>query len=245
MNPKSHTLFHFTKSSEVLKLILKNGFWPRYCAEDVNWLGYKDFDYIAYPMVCFCDIPLSRTDEHVQFYGEFGIGLTKEWAVTNKITPIQYISTNSLIPQTFRDIVDHNYKLGEEDKAKGKELVRYLLAHSKPTEGNMVIGGKVVSKEFYQESEWRYVPKNENVLDFLKKEIFESSDDLERHNELTKENCSITFTPKDVKYIFVKNDSDIPDMVNFIQNELDHFPSIELKVLVSRVTSLESISRDL
>lgn len=224
---------------------MKNGFWPRYCAEDVNWLGYKDFDYIAYPMVCFCDIPLSRTDEHVQFYGEFGIGLTKEWAVANKITPIQYVSTSSHIPQTFRDIVDQNYKLGEEDKAKSKELVRYLLAHSKPTEGNMVIGDKVVSKEFYQESEWRYVPKNENVLDYLNKTIFESSDELEIHNERTKKNCSITFTPKDVKYIFVRNDSDIPDMVNFIQNELDHFPSIELKVLVSRVTSLESITRDL
>lgn len=229
----------------MLKLIIKNGFWPRYCAEDVNWLGYKDFDYIAYPMVCFCDIPLSRTDEHVQFYGAFGIGLTKEWAVANKITPIHYVSTNSLIPKTFRDIIDLNIKLSEEDVAKSKVLVRYLLAHSKPTEGNMVIGGKVVRKEFYQESEWRYVPKNDNVPDYLNKEIFESADKLKDQNELTKENCSITFTPKDVKYIFVKNDSDIPDMVNFIQNELDHFPSIDLKVLVSRVTSLESITRDL
>ncbi len=224
---------------------MKNGFWPRYCAEDVNWLGYKEFDYIAYPMVCFCDIPLSRTDEHVQFYGEFGIGLTKEWAIANKITPIQYVSINSHIPQTFRDIVDQNYNLDKESKEKGKQLVRYLLAHSKPTEGNMVIGGKVVSKEFYQESEWRHVPKNESVSDYLNKEEFKALDKLESHNELTKENCSITFTPKDVKYIFVKNDSDIPDMVNFIQNDLDHFPSIELKVLVSRVTSLESITRDL
>lgn len=243
MNPKSHTLFHFTKNSEVLKLIIKDGFWPRYCIEDVNWLGYKDFDYIAYPMVCFCDIPLSRIDEHVQFYGGFGIGLTKEWAVANKTTPIQYVSTNSLIPKTYRDIVDHNHKFGDEDKDKGKQLVRYLLAHSKPTEGNMVIGGKVVTKEFYQESEWRYVPQNEAIPDYLVKNEFENFDTLAKHNALAKENCSITFTPKDIKYIFVKNDSDIPDIVNFIQNELDHFPSVDLKVLVSRVTSLESITR--
>jgi hypothetical protein len=224
---------------------MKNGFWPRYCTEDVNWLGYKNFDYIAYPMVCFCDIPLSRTDEHVKFYGEFGIGLTKEWAEANKITPIQYVSTNSLIPQTFRDIVDQTYKLAEEEKDKAKQRVRYLLAHSKPTEGNMVIGGKVVSKEFYQESEWRYVPQNKNISDYLNKDDYESPEKLEDNNVLSRDNCTITFTPKDVKYIFVKNDSDIPDMINFIQNELDHFQGIELKVLLSRVTSLESISRDL
>ncbi len=50
----------------------------------------------------------------------------------------------------------------------------------------MVIAGKVVSKEFYQESEWRYVPKNENISDCLNKKIFESSDKLETYNELTK-----------------------------------------------------------
>jgi hypothetical protein len=224
---------------------MKNGFWPRYCTEDVNWLGYKKFDYIAYPMVCFCDIPLSRIDEHVKFYGAFGIGLTKEWAEANKITPILYVSTNSLIPQTFGDVADQANKLAKEEKVKAKQRVRYLLAHSKPTEGNMIIDGKVVSKEFYQESEWRYVPQNENISDYLNKKNYESKEKLEEHNVLSRDNCTITFTPKDVKYIFVKNDSDIPDMINFIQNEFDHFQGIESKVLLSRVTSLESIIRDL
>ena len=119
MNPKSHTLFHFTKNSEVLKLIIQNGFWPRYCLEDVGWLGYKEFDFIAYPMVCFCDIPLSRVDEHVNFYGEFGIGLTKEWAKSNKLTPILYVAPNHHIPQTFRDIVDLTFlKLKVTQKKK-------------------------------------------------------------------------------------------------------------------------------
>lgn len=92
MDPRSHTLFHFTKSSKVLKLILKNGFWPRYCLEDVSWMGMdaEDAEYVAFPAVCFCDIPLSRIDEHVAFYGAFGIGLRKEWAVINNLNPILY-----------------------------------------------------------------------------------------------------------------------------------------------------------
>ena len=240
MNPKSHTLFHFTKSSDVLKMLLRDGFWPRYCLEDVSWLGYSQFDYIAYPMVCFCDIPLSRVDEHVNFYGSFGIGLTKEWAEKNKLTPILYVSSNSHIPKTFRDVVDLTNTQDES-----KKIVRYLLAHAKPTEGSMVISGQVVRKEFHQESEWRYVPKKEDIADYLTREKFESSTTVQEENEKTKEHCSIRFTPKDVKYIFVKNDSDIPEIINFIQSELDHFPSGDLKVLMSRVTSLESIDRDL
>jgi len=55
----------------------------------------------------------------------------------------------------------------------------------------------------------------------------------------------LKFSPKDIKYIFVKRDSDIPEIINFIQAELDQHPSSDIKVLMSRVTSLESISSDL
>ena len=82
MQPRSDTLFHFTKNINTLKNILQNGFWPRYCLEDFNWYN-AELGYIAYPMVCFCDIPLSRINEHVKFYGDYGIGLTKNWGLTN------------------------------------------------------------------------------------------------------------------------------------------------------------------
>lgn len=240
MNPKSHTLFHFTKSKEILKTILEDGFWPRYCLEDVGWLGYTEFSYIAYPMACFCDIPLSRLDEHVNFYGYYGVGLTKEWAEQNKLTPILYVTTNSNIPKTYRDVVD-----ATRDTVDSKKLIRYLLAHTKPTEGGMVIGGEVVRKEFHQECEWRFVPKSQSIEDYLTREKFDDKGILEVENKKTKNSCMINFSPKDVKYIFVKTDSDIPDMINFIQTTLDKYSGSDLKILMSRVTSLESIRRDL
>ncbi len=104
MKPKSHTLFHFTNSNDTLKLILKGGFWPKYCLEDVKWVDFNDHKFIAYPMVCFCDIPLSRVGEHVKFYGEFGLGLTKEWAVTNSLSPVHYINASSNIPNAFKEL---------------------------------------------------------------------------------------------------------------------------------------------
>lgn len=249
MNPKSHTLFHFTKNSDVLKTIIKNGFWPRYCPEDINWLDYQDHDFIAYPMVCFCDIPLSRIDEHVGFYGEYGIGLTKEWAESNNGTPIQYVSGNNHLPDTFRSLTKFSEKfdekLDENDIEAYYQTIRYLLAHVKPTQGNMVINNELVKKEFYQESEWRCVPKSDEIQDYLKKEDYDNSEELKINNELTYEHCRLKFSPKDIKYIFVKSDSDIPNIINFIQTDLDHFPSADLKILMSRVISLENIKRDM
>lgn len=245
MRPKSHTLFHFTKSRDVLKSVLKNGFWPRYCLEDIQWMLVEDYPYIAYPMVCFCDIPLSRIGEHVGFYGEFGLGLTKEWAQTNGLNPVMYVSSSNNVSGAFVELNDHANNIEDSEKTESaKVTMRYLYSHTKPLEGTMVVESTPVNKEFYQESEWRYVPKNEGITEYLTKSQFDNMDELDTSNNKTRENCMLRFTPKDIKYIFVKSDSDIPDIINFIQTELDSFPSADLKVLMSRVTSLESISPD-
>ncbi|MGY1488689.1 abortive infection system antitoxin AbiGi family protein [Methylobacillus pratensis] len=247
MRPKSNTLFHFTKSQETLKLILKNGFWPRYCLEDVTWLAFANpHEYIAYPLVCFCDIPLSRISEHVNFYGEFGVGLTREWAEKNGLNPVLYVAGDNNITASFRELITQGDQHTSVDLQNScRATARYLYAHSKPLAGRMVVNGQPVEKVFYQESEWRYVPKEENIEEFLIKANFDNQDYLNNANKLTKEHCTLKFTPKDVKYIFVKKDSDIPDIINFIQVELDQHPGADQKILMSRVVSLESLSEDL
>ena len=246
MKPKSHTLFHFTSEMAILKHILKDGFWPRYCLEDVRWLSEDGIDYVAFPMVCFCDIPLSRIQEHVGFYGNFGVGMTKDWALRNGMNPILYVSGNNPLQKQLYSLNEHANKLNSTEAVMAaKTTMRFILAHCKPAEGNMIVGGKPAEKEFYQESEWRYVPISESIFPYLKSEKFEDTEKLESENQKAKEYCTIKITPQDIKYVFVKSDSDIPEIVNFIQTELDQFPSSDLKVLVSRVTSLESITNDL
>lgn len=244
MKPKSHNLFHFTKSLETLKLVLKNGFWPRYCAEDVTWLGFPSHEFVAYPMVCFCDIPLSRIYEHVAFYGEYGVGLTRNWGERSDLNPVLYASGSSSIVRTFVELNRHANGIDDAQKNKAlKDTTRYLLAYTKPTVGKMRVDNELRDKEFYQESEWRYVPKHEGVQDHLTKKAVTEA--LDKHNQVTLEKCMLKFGPSDIRYIFVKSDADIPGIVNFIQTELDNFSSADLKVLVSRVTSLETLSTDL
>lgn len=68
MKPKSETLFRFIKEMKFLKDILRGkAFLPRYCMEDLAWRGPLpdgSSSDLAYPMTCFCDIPLSRISDH-------------------------------------------------------------------------------------------------------------------------------------------------------------------------------------
>lgn len=244
MQPRSVSLFHFTKSLDVLKSILKNGFWPRYCLEDVEWQGHEENEFVAFPMVCFCDIPISRISEHVMFYGQFGVGLTKEWGAKNNLNPVIYFSGNNPLHGALLSLTGAVYDLGKDEKKQGLIDIRYILAHSKPTTGRMIISGEPVVKDFYQESEWRYVPQNNEIEDHLTQEAI-TKEGLDQYNSMTHEKCMLKFLPSDVKYIFVPTDADIPAIMNFLQSELDHYPNAELKLLMSRVTSLESVALDI
>lgn len=68
---------------------------------------------------------------------------------------------------------------------------------------------------------------------------------LNIENTKTKELASLKISPSDIKYLFVKSDADIPLLVNFIQTEMDTYSNKDTKILLSRITSLETISRDL
>jgi len=244
MKPRSNTLFHFTKNENVIFEIFKSGFWPKYSLEDIQWQGFKDLDFIAFPMVCFCDIPLGRISDHIGFYGEYGLGLTKEWAERNNLNPLIYVSVgsdlNNCISKTMVNVLETF-----ENNDEPVDEIRYLIAYTKPTEGRMIIDGKPVKKEFYQESEWRYVPRNENITPHINRENHDDIEFLDKAHLKTKEYTSLKFTPNDVSYVFVPKDSDIPNIINFMQKELDHYPSSDLKVLFSRVVSIESINRDM
>lgn len=86
----STTLFHFTHEFDTLVKILEEGLWPRYCVER-DW-GDKD---LIIPMVCTCEIPLSKMSFHQNKYGKYGIGLSKKWAKKKGFTPVLYVSDKS------------------------------------------------------------------------------------------------------------------------------------------------------
>ena len=245
VKPKSSTLFHFTKSLDDVKSILNGGYNPRYSLEDVAWLNAKITAFVAYPIVCFCDIPLSRLSDHVGFYGSYGLGMTKEWALTNGLNPIMYIAPGSPLSKSLLDHLDAALAVEESKKAEHIKQFRCTIAFSKPILGTMIVNSAPVSKEFYQESEWRYLARHADIDEFLTQKEYGDDTKKAAANKFAAEKAVLRFTPADVKYIFVRSDTDIPDLVNFINTALDRYPSADLKILTTRIVSLEQIEKDI
>jgi hypothetical protein len=110
----SNTLFYFTTSADNIIHIIKKGFMPRFCLEEFGseiFTGITDKIEQAIPMTCFCDLPLSMIDTHLDFYGSYGIGLSKEWGQENGLTSITYIHDKSTQVKYLKQIGDLIFKL--------------------------------------------------------------------------------------------------------------------------------------
>jgi hypothetical protein len=246
MKPRSHTLFHLTKTVEKLESILLNGFWPSYCQEDFNWYN-PETKLISYPMVCFCDIPLTRIDTHIKFYGSYGLGLTKQWAMSNKLSPVIYIPDDTRLSNALTRMLHKGAKPQSEYYKESTEDINSIISYIKPIEGKAnKVDGEVVQKEFYQENEWRYTADLKGVLpQWISKEDHSSPELLSFYNEVTKSVSPLKFSAEDIRYIFVKFDKDIPNIIDFIQAKLTHYTERDRKILTSRIISLKSINIDL
>ena len=272
---KSNSLFHFTPKEEYLLDILENGFWPRYCSEDIEWLIPKDFknelekqeednslktlikeliksniSSIAYPMSCFCDIPLSKITAHTDFYGGFGLGMTKEWGIRKRLNPIFYLSDNSIIPNLIQSFLLKTapidfWKSIQSEKTNQNTIIQ-LMKFLKPLRGKMKVNGKEVTKNFDEECEWRYAPASDenNLFPNFLPNFLANNEELQDSNIVTKKVASLNFEPSDIKYIFVPEDSNIPTIINKINTIFTNYPEHERLLLLSKVISLDTIRKD-
>lgn len=98
------TLFHFTEKQSLFK-ILKDTFKVSYAREEIT--GPTHNRKFAVPMVSFCDIRLAEIKHFIdKKYGNYGIGLTKEWANRNDLNPVMYMSKHSKITDNFIEGLD-------------------------------------------------------------------------------------------------------------------------------------------
>lgn len=235
--PKSKTLFHFTKSPEILKSIIKNGIYPRFCLEEAS-LKFSREESIAYLISCFCDIPLSRITEHTNAYGEYGLGLTKVWAERNGLSPVIYFTKSGSVLKLANYLMDFTHANRHLlDSFEYRIQITNLIKLMKPVNGKVASTGAL--KDFYQENEWRYAPEVD--VGIPKSQFTEKSESENKKAEEYK----LNIYPNDIKYIFVKEDADISEISDFIGANLSHFPHADIKILQSRIISLETIRSDL
>src|ERR1700761_6509631 len=127
----SNTLFNFSSKSEYFYKKLQDGFAPRFVLEDYSLILDPSEDFKkAFPMVCFCDIPLSQLKDHYKEYGQYGIGLTKEWGIRNKLSPILYLPSNeSDFLKQLNGVVEKLYIIEDHCTAELQSHIKDLEYH--------------------------------------------------------------------------------------------------------------------
>jgi len=243
VKPRTKSLFHFTNSLRTLCCILKDGFWPRYCHEYIGWVT-SELEFISIPIVCFCDIPLSRLTDHTGFYGKYGIGMTQEWAVRNGLNPVLYISHDSTLFPMLKALFENPHPKVDDSKF----WVMMSLGYTKPLAGKMKRGEDTIDKSFYDECEWRYVPIiYEGAKYCYLVEPKEANDPkiVKKANAERRHDSMLKFKPEDVRYLLVEKTSDIPKIVDFINTKLGHFSHNDLKVLSTKIIALDEIMKDI
>ncbi|MDN3637658.1 abortive infection system antitoxin AbiGi family protein [Simiduia curdlanivorans] len=214
---------------------MENGFWPRFCYEDISWCSKESFFLNA--MVCFCDISLPKLNNHTEFYGRYGIGMTREWGIANGLNPLMYVSEYSYASVSLARMLQNP----DLESIEGKMDALTTLAFTKPLSGKMMMGENEVEKDFYEECEWRYVDISTGGLH---PDDISRTGGLEYHNESTKSG-SLQFEPSDVRYVLVENEEDVTPIVDFINAKMGKFSHNDLKLLVTKIVVLSELRADI
>ena len=250
----TNSIIHYTKNLDNLLQILKNGFSLKYCKEDFFWKE-KRLRY-AYPMICFCDIPLSEVKKHLDSYGHYGIGLKKDWAVKKGLNPVLYLEkqsslSESLMQQIMRLHEDKKKSLKNPDTTRIDEVWRQelitLCSHVKNYDGDLIIDGVEINDyRFYDEREWRYVPTTEE-LKGNKRAILQDKyviDKQKFNTEVGKIKLEFNIA-EDISYIIVREDEDIHKSLDFITHNFKKtlFAS-DIEILMTKIISTKQIIHD-
>lgn len=238
------TLFHFTNKTG-LKGILKDNFKIKYCFEEIEHIE-KPVS-IAIPMASFCDIKISEIIDHIEKYGYYGIGLSKEWAIEKGLNPVVYINSKSAFSNKLISTVrKFNSMDGLErvDQDNLSNLVRYIKIY----EGDLKRKGKIIKNYRYaDEREWRYVPEmkiKEKFLGWLVKGQYDSAVKKRAENAKLKDE-RLFFNANQILYIIVKKESEINEIINHIRNVKGmNYTMEEIDRLTTRILSCERIIND-
>lgn len=215
----ANSLFHFVKDMDyLLNLVKDKCLKPWYVEENIEFLNLQNLKKIYIPMKCFCDINFHKLEHHISYYGNYGIGFSKEWGIANGIQPITYINKRSYLYDSLKSSILNNY-------ANGDNVDCYPLYHllfTKPLYGEQKNqGGNVLKKNYMDESEWRYVFDMEKENTECK-QIYVSDDEstiLNLNLSLQQNSSSsLSFEYSDIKYIILKDKDDFFKLIETINN---------------------------
>lgn len=243
-------LFHFTTEKNLYK-ILESSFKLSYARERIR--GGEDFKEFGAPMVSFSDLRLSELKNNIESYGNFGIGMKKEWAIRKGLNPVMYVSDQSFFTKNFFNGLETYFDIvskGTDTSGRhelGYNQVLNTLRYMKNYQGVLTRLNKLDVKDyvFANEREWRFVPPfSDSYNSILPISKIENSQ-LKNEMNVKLNHISLEFTPDDIMYLIVENDNNINDLIKHLRNEKVRFDQPTIDRLTSRILTYEQIEKDI
>jgi hypothetical protein len=249
----ANTLFHFTDNMDNLLSILERTFRPHYCLEDYTVFGNarEDSLEIAVPLISFCDIPLFSVRTHIRTYGHYGIGMTKQWGMRYHMSPVIYTYRQSHLRQylarTLEFASNRNPDPSDDLSDKVERTLDMVSSHVKPYEGRMWRRGSYIEPvRFYDEREWRFVPSAQShaLPASLTKAEFFNEQYRDSVNRRLMQGFRLEFQPDDIRYIILDHETDILPMIRAIEDIKGLYPPDTVKLLTTRIITVDQILSD-
>ena len=244
-------LFHFTNKN-ALYGILSSTFQVSYAREKI--FGPNKSKAFGVPMVSFCDLRLSELKMHMNKYGSYGIGLSKEWANRNGLNPVMYLSRHCIFADEFIDGVNgiHSYlnKLqSENDLGNANMYLEKILntyRYLKNYECELDRDGKKTYVRHADEREWRFVPPLSSDIPHPIAMVSKLNNKNEKQFLNSKVNhIKLSFQPDDIKYLIIDNENEIPELIKHLKFAKDKFDQQTIEKLMSRILTSEQIKQDI
>ena len=249
------TLFHFTDKKGLLG-ILESNFRITYSLERIECITSKGESELPInrefgaPMVSFCDLRLSELRVHMRDYGNYGIGMSKKWAIEKGLNPVYYISSQAKLLEQYIESMSDMFGLmmsSDSDSLSAPyhrllNFYRYLKNYDAPLYRR---GGLVrKSHRFANEREWRFVPPIDDIAtSFVAKDVMLDSEKKGAMNEKFLDS-PLVFDPKHINYVIVRKDAERDEIIDHIENAKKKYPVDELVRLKSRILTAAQIRDD-
>lgn len=207
----AETFFHFTSFENLKKILECKYFQVNYSKEQFSFRGPSVTHYA--PMVCFCDIPLTQTQVHIKDYGNFAIGLSKNWGIGHGLNPAFYVNELE-IPVTLENLFlcIHSHEIG-------MGAYEHFFSFMKTYKGPNLKNPKNKVKVFYDEKEWRFVPYVKQFQDKKMKQIYWENDSFLSDIDYIKGHRFFTldFKLSDIKYIIANTEKNKTKLLTFLK----------------------------
>jgi hypothetical protein len=208
-------------------------------------------------MVRFCDIPLSQIKDHISKYGEYGIGLTREWGIRRKLNPVLYLEPSSLLSESYRAAANYflsrareesDLAVRSDDYFRAITALGEMLSYTKNYQGELVRrdGSRIQNYRFSDEREWRYVlPSQEGITPIMSEEHFNSPQGQDRSRQIIAE-ARLEFEPNDIRYVIIKDDTEIHEFVQHLRRaKRKNYSEHDIDRLTTRNLTTEQIRQDI